>query len=470
VPPGARWERRHIAALGVIVSEGETLPSLEMGAALELLTNKARAFGGQVEGLTPAGFMLAFGLEPVEDASVRAVLAAMALRGSVGRHWRADDRARLRLAVHVGRWGVARTDAGRRLDLDATGDGWAVLRGLAGAAAPEAIVASASAAPFLRQRFHLDPIPGTAVVGVSLRIAFSFSVVGRFREIPAMLEPLRDVVVRLGDPALAGPYYFRMGLTAMSAADDAAATAAARAAIAEARRCGDAATEGRAEYLLSLRCSLLGDPGAGLAHGRRAEELLTVADRHWLGLAQWVIGLNALMAGDVAGARAAAARMRENGDTTGDSRIQSFAAWMDGLALARDPLTRTYAHNYLGHAFIEVGALDEGIAELETAVTALRAISLRHPIGRALVWLAEGYRRRGDARAEATAREAVTTGDVVGFWGASGIGRRVLALLAAARGERDEAARLLRESLDVLERAGATAEAERTRRLLAELR
>jgi transcriptional regulator with AAA-type ATPase domain len=165
-PAGARWERRHIAALGVIVSEGTAPPSLELGAALELLTDKARAFGGQVEGLTPAGFMMAFGLEPVEDAPVRAVLAAMALRGSVARHWRADDRARLRLTVHVGRWGVARTEDGRTLDLDATGEGWAALRGLAGAAAPEAIVASASAAPFLRQRFHLDPLAGTSAFRV----------------------------------------------------------------------------------------------------------------------------------------------------------------------------------------------------------------------------------------------------------------------------------------------------------------
>jgi len=199
--------------------------------------------------------------------------------------------------------------------------------------------------------------------------------------------------------------------------------------------------------------------------------------------------MNALMAGDVAVARAAAARARETGDTTGDSRVQSFAAWVEGsaliaggradeaviacrraLALARDPLTTMYAQSYLGHALIEAGAMDDGIALLEIAVAAYRGIRLRHPLGRALVWLADAQRHRGDARAEALAREAVDTGDAVRFWGASGPGRRVLALIAAARGERDEAARLLREALELLERAGAVPEAERTRRLLAELR
>ena len=88
----SRWERRHVALfradLEVDTNRGE--PSDPRGV-IDLIIARVQSFGGRVEELGLTTVVAAFGVEPTEDASSRASLAALAVRKDWEREQTAPD-------------------------------------------------------------------------------------------------------------------------------------------------------------------------------------------------------------------------------------------------------------------------------------------------------------------------------------------------------------------------------------------
>src|SRR5262249_42707890 len=93
---------------------------------------------------------------------------------------------------------------------------------------------------------------------LSLRRALSLCFLGRFQDMLDLLLPQSEQVERLQDPTLAGPYYFRLGLSCSCLGEYERATQYAQRAVAEAQGCGDMLTLGEAYYVLSHKALSLG--------------------------------------------------------------------------------------------------------------------------------------------------------------------------------------------------------------------
>src|SRR5262249_10453577 len=93
------WEPRRVALLRVDAA---------VGRAIEELIGKARSFGGEIVELGPGAFVAAFGLEAVEDAPVRAALAALAIAKATERARDDGAEARAKIALHVAQVLVSR--------------------------------------------------------------------------------------------------------------------------------------------------------------------------------------------------------------------------------------------------------------------------------------------------------------------------------------------------------------------------
>ena len=162
-----------------IRSEEEALS--DTSRALELLVDKVRSFGGGIEELSPKGVAAAFGLEPVEDAPLRAAHAAMAIQKAAERSRRGDgERFTVKIAIHVSDILVGQSGAGAELNADAKRAEWAVLDSMLEGGEPGRILLSAAAAPFLGRRFDLASQPVTEP-GAVYRVAGRESGISRAR-------------------------------------------------------------------------------------------------------------------------------------------------------------------------------------------------------------------------------------------------------------------------------------------------
>src|SRR5207244_8751958 len=83
---GRRWVRRRVALLrAALVPPSGPDAGLETARALEIMVEKARTFGGALEGIGPIGIVAAFGVDAAGDAADRAAHAAMAMVKAVER-------------------------------------------------------------------------------------------------------------------------------------------------------------------------------------------------------------------------------------------------------------------------------------------------------------------------------------------------------------------------------------------------
>ena len=163
-PAHARWERRHLAFLYASLP-GSDAPIADTGGVLPLLADKARSFGAAIQEQSPRSFVAVFGLEPVEDASQRAALAAVALRNAVERGQAGDGGASIRIAVHVGHMLVAQLARGAEIELEGKREAWSVLAELGARAEPGTALASEAAAALLERRFELVPTEPADALG-----------------------------------------------------------------------------------------------------------------------------------------------------------------------------------------------------------------------------------------------------------------------------------------------------------------
>ena len=123
-----------------------------------MLADKVRSFGATIQELSPLSFVAVFGLEPVEGASERAALAAIALRTTAERGQRVDARApAVRVAVHVGHLLVGRFAGVEEIELEGKREAWRVLAELGARAESGSVLVSEAAASLLERRFELVP-------------------------------------------------------------------------------------------------------------------------------------------------------------------------------------------------------------------------------------------------------------------------------------------------------------------------
>jgi DNA-binding SARP family transcriptional activator len=294
------------------------------------------------------------------------------------------------------------------------------------------------------------------LVDVSLRLATALSNLGKFAEILKLLQPLRPMVERLADPAVAGVYHFRLALSQSLLGDHAGARRAARQALADATAAGDAATTAKAHYVLAVEGFTTGGAADGAEHARRAVRLLEpLDDRRWLSLAHWILGLNHLLLGELEDALAAEDTAAVFGRALQDRSLESFAtgatAWIrlvagdwarareaaqESLDRAPDAAARATAQGLLAFASLAGGVAGVTAARvvraLEQAIEHLAPFGIRQCL--LLHFLAETHLLDRDVdRAKTVAARCLALGEEIGFAWAGDSARRLLERVAPGR-------------------------------------
>ena len=173
VPPVAAsravWEPRRVALLRVDVGVDAAAGSADASRALDEMIGKVQTFGGEIVELAPRALVAAFGLEPVEDAPVRAALAALAILNAT-QHARGDGTGpRVKIAVHVAQVLVSQLQGAGTIDLESKKAAWTTLEALIGLEELDTVVASEASAPFLERRFELVSAGAVGASGVPFR-------------------------------------------------------------------------------------------------------------------------------------------------------------------------------------------------------------------------------------------------------------------------------------------------------------
>jgi len=159
---------RRLTLLRIVLSRpGTTDGDGDASRRDELLATvaaKIRAFGGRAEEITADAVVAAFGVEPIEDASVRAALAALAALAAARHEWRGASPLVASAAIDLHDCGVVLPATGRAAgEIDATSRAaaWPRLEALVASAPPGAVIVGDAAAVTLRRRFALSP-PATS--------------------------------------------------------------------------------------------------------------------------------------------------------------------------------------------------------------------------------------------------------------------------------------------------------------------
>jgi DNA-binding NtrC family response regulator/tetratricopeptide (TPR) repeat protein len=165
----ARWERQSVTVLlALLSSEGDpTAAAGEPAVDVDEVAEKVQGFGGRIEELGPTGILASFGVEPVEEAPVRAALCALALRGAVERVRAGAARpTALRAGIHTQAALVGRHLGAAAIDLRAKREASRVVEALVDQAEAGSILVSQGAAPLLRRRFRVSRIEAGRINGV----------------------------------------------------------------------------------------------------------------------------------------------------------------------------------------------------------------------------------------------------------------------------------------------------------------
>jgi len=149
-----RWEQRLVAVLGATLAASVVANTLDLAAVMTDLIDLATSFGARVEQFATSELVAVFGIDSMEDAARRAVLAAQAMLQSL---LRLDDSPHARFAVHVGSYLVARAGPVIGLEARARREATEIVTGLLQQARPDEVVVDAAAARLLEHRFTMEP-------------------------------------------------------------------------------------------------------------------------------------------------------------------------------------------------------------------------------------------------------------------------------------------------------------------------
>ncbi len=325
---------------------------------------------------------------------------------------------------------------------------------------------------------------------VLLQQAFSLSILGRFRDIADSLLPQQELLERLQEPALAGPYYFRLGLTAVYLGALDQAIEHAHRALAAAQACHDQATMGMAYRLLAWVHNVLGCYRQAMIYGQEAVSLLERAEAwHWLGLAYWDIGSSAAFLGEVETASQAFAQTYTLGREHDDMRLQHFGEgygawvtimqgeWETGIAACQhilerspDPIVKARVLLHLGIAYLEQGNPAQAILLLRQSFQQYSQFRVRYPQGLSAALLGEALLADNRLKqAQHMAHQGLEVSRDAAHPYGVGLAQRVLGRIAHARGDDAIASRYLQEALQTFVAIEAQYEVGRTHLLLAEL-
>jgi transcriptional regulator with AAA-type ATPase domain/tetratricopeptide (TPR) repeat protein len=206
-PKIIRWEQRLVAVLGVSIA-ASVAGALEPSSAMTELVEIVTSFGARIEQFAPSELIAVFGIEPLEDAARRAVLAARAMIQGL---LRSNDDTHGRFAVHVGSYLIARAGVVTGLEGAARRQATEIVNGLLNQAGPDEVVADAAAARFLESHFAIETVEGgvpgvTRILGRQ-RVLSPF--VGRARDLETIGELMARVeagegqtVVLVGEPGI----------------------------------------------------------------------------------------------------------------------------------------------------------------------------------------------------------------------------------------------------------------------------
>ena len=341
---------------------------------------------------------------------------------------------------------------------------------------------------------HVERIPTgrreRTYLNLVVQQALSLFLLGRLREALELLLAQRERLERLGDPALAGPYYFWLAHTYSIMGERSQAVASAALALAEAERCGDRATLGKTWYVLAVEDFWRSQPASGVAHAQTAVTLLQdTGERYWLGIAYWVLGYHQTVLGEFDTALGTLAQARAAGEALGDPRLQSYAAWTTGWNLAqrgeggaavdscmqsvehaKDPFTRAVSLGILGYAHLEQGGLADAIPLLEEAVHHFARFQTHQHEQYFASYLSKAYVQAGDlVRAEELATRALELAQHFLHGYGAGWARRVLGEIERQRGARAGARVHYQKALETFASIPAPLEVGRTHLALAEL-
>ncbi len=339
---------------------------------------------------------------------------------------------------------------------------------------------------------YVERLPGEGqdrlILTLVLRQAGLFHYLGRFGDLVARLGREEDRLERVGDPTLNGPYYFRLGQAHSVLGHREHAQQAARRAIAEAQRCDDRATMGRAHTVLSREAHWLGRPAEGIQHGLRAVSFLEQANEpHWLGMAHWLIGRHHYLMGEFDLALVAEDRARAIGEAHGDRRLQSHAAWTSGellavrgdweagiercqraLEISPDPLDTANARGHLGSAYLEAGDAGQAIPFLEQAMHQFGQFRGGQARGWYTMLLGAAHLAKGDLEgARVRTRSALEILESAQYRRGIAWAQRTLGLIAEQAGALAEAEIHLRQALEIFTEISARFEVARTQLALA---
>ena len=167
--PRVAWEPHRVALLRVDVVVNAAAGSVDARRTLEEMIGKAQTFGGDLVDLGPGVLVAAFGLEAVEDAPVRAALAALAILKRSERAHRNGEGPRVKIVVHVANVLVSRHQGTGAIDLESKRAAWTTIEALVGLDELDTIVVSEGSAPFLERRFELVSATATEAAAVPFR-------------------------------------------------------------------------------------------------------------------------------------------------------------------------------------------------------------------------------------------------------------------------------------------------------------
>jgi DNA-binding NtrC family response regulator/tetratricopeptide (TPR) repeat protein len=147
-----RWERRHVTLLRMTLVGTADL-SVDAGRLLSLATDKVLGFGGRTEALGAVSFDASFGVVPIENATRRAVSAALAIHKAFVDASRTDVAAIT--VLHTAQATIGHAADAIMIDQADWPAFSGVLRRLRERAGPGAVHVSAATAPFVERHFEL---------------------------------------------------------------------------------------------------------------------------------------------------------------------------------------------------------------------------------------------------------------------------------------------------------------------------
>jgi class 3 adenylate cyclase/tetratricopeptide (TPR) repeat protein len=352
-----------------------------------------------------------------------------------------------------------------------------------------AMYAHAEAAKALEEALpHAERLPADErdrrCVELIVRRAESLHFLGRRQEIVDSLSHQQERLERLGDPSLAGKYYFWFGFAHAWLGHRVEAAQSLHRSLKEATGLGEQAIIGRVHRALATECIYSGRPlDEAVAHAREAVSCLErTEDRFWHSQALFTLSYCCYFIGDFDSALEITVRLDALGEATGNRRARVNAIMMAGLSYATrgewmagveslkraldispDPFETAFILACLGKAYLEGGDPAHGVPVIERAVQlADRVRSLQFQCWFRTM-LGDAYLLNGQTNeARKTIGQALETSADVQFLLGVGLSHQVLGRIEHADGFLDDAHRYLSDSLQSFASIKCRFEAART--------